>query len=248
MIKALLIDDELHSIETLKSEISRHCPNIQVIDIARSGEEGIEKIARLQPDLIFLDIEMPWMNGFEMLQKIEKINFNVIFVTAYDSYAIEAFNFSAAGYLLKPIQKEDLIAAVERLESKVMQGFSATHFELLLQNLSNQNNKFPRIALSTAESLEFVRVDEIVRCESDKNYTYVYLNNGERHLLSKTLKDLENMLNAHGFIRTHQSHLINPVFIRRYIKVDGGYIILEDQTQIPVSRAKKEQILQFLNS
>jgi len=248
MIKAILIDDELHSIETLRSELNRHCPNIEILDAARSGKEGIEKIKLLKPDLVFLDIEMPWMNGFEMLREIEQIDFNVIFVTAYDSYAIEAFKFSAVGYLLKPIQKDDLLSAIQRLDQNKSQGISPSHFELLLQNLSNQTNKFPKIALATAESLEFVGVHEIVRCESDKNYTYVHLKDESKHLLSKTLKELENMLDSHGFIRTHQSHLVNPSFIRRFVKSDGGYIVLEDQTQIPVSRSKKEKILQFLNA
>jgi two-component system LytT family response regulator len=248
MIKAILIDDELHSVETLRSEINRNCPNIEVLDTARSGKEGIEKIELLEPDLIFLDIEMPWMSGFEMLKAIKKIDFDVIFVTAYDSYAIEAFNFSAIGYLLKPIQKDDLIAVIQRLNEKKSRGLSASHLDLLLQNLSSQTNKFPKIALATAESLEFVEVNEIIRCESDKNYTYVYLKDKSKHLLSRTLKDLENLLDCHGFIRTHQSHLVNPIFIKRFIKSEGGYLVMEDQTQIPVSRAKKEKILRLFKA
>jgi two-component system LytT family response regulator len=248
MIKAILIDDELHSLETLKIEINRHVSNIKIIGTANSGEKGIELINSLKPDLVFLDIEMPWMNGFEMLQNLGKVDFNLIFVTAYDSYAIQAFKFSAMGYILKPVQKEDLIEAMERLEEKKSSGISDTHFKNLIENLSHRNAKFPKIALSTAESFEFVRVDNILRCEADKNYTNIFLKDNTRFFLAKTLKEMEAMLKNHGFIRTHQSHLINPIYIKRFIKSDGGYIIMEDGSQVAVARARKDRLMDYISS
>jgi two-component system LytT family response regulator len=247
MIKAILIDDELHSMETLKIEISRHVPNIEIIGTANSGEKGIALINSLKPDLVFLDIEMPWMNGFEMLQKLGKVDFNLIFVTAYDSYAIEAFKFSAMGYILKPVQKEDLIEAMERLDAEKSSGISDTHFQNLIENLSHRNAKFPKIALSTAESFEFVRVDNILRCEADKNYTNIFLKDNTKFFLAKTLKEIEAMLKNHGFIRTHQSHLINPMYIKRFVKSDGGYIIMEDGSQVAVARARKDKLMEYIN-
>jgi len=242
MITAILIDDEKHCNQTLEIEIGRHCPDVKILGSYTSGKEGLAAINSLQPNLVFLDIEMPWMNGFELLQKIEHLNFDVIFITAYDNYAIKAFRFSAIDYLLKPIQHQLLVSAIEKVKLKNNHNLPYEQLETLLHNMKN-NTENNRVVFSTSEGLEIVEIKDIVRCQSDNNYTYIYLSSGEHIFLSKTLKEVEQMIQSSTFIRVHQSHLVNINFIKRFVKGDGGYLLLKDDKQVSVSKSRREQLM-----
>ena len=242
MITAILIDDEKHCNQTLEIEIGRHCPDVKILGSYTSGKEGLAAIKSLQPNLVFLDIEMPWMNGFELLQKIEHLNFDVIFITAYDNYAIKAFRFSAIDYLLKPIQHQLLVSAIEKVKLKNNHNLPYEQLETLLHNMKN-NTENNRVVFSTSEGLEIVEIKDIVRCQSDNNYTYIYLSSGEHIFLSKTLKEVEQMIQSSTFIRVHQSHLVNINFIKRFVKGDGGYLLLKDDKQVSVSKSRREQLM-----
>ncbi|MEL6926166.1 MAG: response regulator, partial [Bacteroidota bacterium] len=186
-LRAILIDDELACTETLAIELAAYCPDVEVIARCNSAEEGLRSIINLKPDLVFLDIEMPWMNGFELLEKLPGIDFSVIFVTAYDQFAIKAFRFSAVDYLLKPIDKSELIEAVEKVKKRTPDNNGNEQLKFLLENIKHQNDPLPNIALPTMEGLDFVAVKDIIYCESDNNYTKLYQQSGKMLLLSKPL-------------------------------------------------------------
>jgi two-component system, LytTR family, response regulator len=242
-LKAILIDDELHCIETLRFELGLNCPEVEIIDTASSGKEGIIKIEALKPDLIFLDIEMPRMSGFEMLRQLEPLDFSVIFVTAYDQYALQAFRCAAADYLLKPVMSDQLKDAVGRVTSRSTSALDArTQIEALLHNLRD-GLKSPRIALPSGRGMDFVEASQIMYCIAESNYTQVVLAEGKKYTLSKTLKDVEQMLEPLDFFRIHQSHLINFSYLQRYIRDDGGYVVMRDGTHIPIAKRRKEEFL-----
>lgn len=243
ILRAVLVDDEHHCIETLRYELRLHCPGVEVIDTASSGPDGIACIGALKPDLVFLDIEMPGMSGFEMLRLLEPLDFAVIFVTAYDQYALQAFRFAAADYLLKPVMSDQLRDAIRRVENK--RG-SATEnrlqLETLLYNL-REGMKSPRIALPSGRGMDFVEAEEIMYCSAESNYTHVVLSDNKKYTLSKTLKDVEQMLEHMNFFRVHQSYLINFKYLQRYIRDDGGYVVMSDGRQIPIAKRRKEEFL-----
>ncbi len=247
MITAILIDDERHCNETLKIELKRHCPDVSVIGSYTNGKEGVPAIKALQPNLVFLDIEMPWMNGFEVLQQFETLNFDVIFITAYDNYAIQAFRYSAVDYLLKPIKNDLLIDAVDKVRKKSQHNLPLQQLESLLHNLKD-NRRDNRVVLSTSEGLEIVETSKIIRCQSDSNYTNIYLENAATIMLSKTLKEVEKMLQGPDFIRTHQSHLVNINFISKFIKSDGGHLVMKDGSEVSVSKSRREQVTIQINN
>ena len=243
MIKTIIIDDEKHAISGLKYELSMNCPQVDVIGETSNPKEGVRLIQELKPDLLFLDIEMPIMNGFELLKSLNgKINFDVIFVTAYDQYAIKAFKFSAVDYLLKPVNRSELKAAIALLEKRKY-SFNNEHFAALLSNISKKNNTLEKIVLPTSKGLEFIEVKQIIRCESDSNYCKLFLTNNESLFLAKTLKEIESILFEYGFYRIHNSHLIALDYIARYQNIDGGLIEMKDGTTIPVARSKKNEFL-----
>jgi two-component system LytT family response regulator len=244
-IKTIIIDDELHCINTLSRQLEKYCPQVKLLTKCESALAGMQAIAALQPDLVFLDIEMPRMNGFEMLQQMQKINFEVIFTTAYDQFAIKAIRFSALDYLLKPIDREELQGAVEKVSLRKDRFLSNQQLEMLLSNLHHQKNGLQKIALPTMEGYELVIAAHIIRCESDGNYTQVFFKNGQKLLVSKTLKDIEELLAGHHFFRVHHSHLINLNEINRYIKGDGGYVVMSDNVNVNVARSKKDALLKF---
>lgn len=239
MIRAVIIDDENGCVETLSILLRMHCPEITIEAACTSGASGIEAILKYKPDVVFLDIEMPVMNGFELLEKIGKISFQVVFTTAYNQFAIKAFKYSALDYLLKPIDPDDLKAAVARIkELKTVP--MKEQFEILLQNV--QENKRPqRIALSTGDGLVFVNTADIMYCQSDSNYTNVVLVNGDKYLLAKSLKEFEDTLPARDFFRIHNSFLVNMNQVKKFVRGDGGYVIMNDETQITIARARREE-------
>lgn len=248
MIKAVIIDDEKKSRETLFFLLERYCPKVNVVGQADGYISGISAIKNTNPDVIFLDIQMPDGNGFKLLEDIGNINFDVIFTTAYDQYAIKAIKYSALDYLLKPIVPDDLKAAVEKVESKKTSVDARTNINFLLENIKNNNTDFKKIVLSTSEGMYVVEIKNIIRCESDDYYTTFFMEDGKKVVVSKTIKVIEELLEDYNFLRPHRSHLINIIHIKNYNKTDGGTVIMSDGSQIPVSRRKKEIILDIINN
>ncbi|MEP1488630.1 MAG: LytTR family DNA-binding domain-containing protein [Algibacter sp.] len=247
IIKSVIIDDEVHNQENLKRLVEKNCSNIKVVGVASSAEDGLELILKHQPDLVFLDIEMPSKNGFEMLESMTHINFEVIFVTAYNQYVLQAIKSCALDYLMKPVAIPELKDAISRVSQVVTKKRENQKLKVLVGNLKNINQP-QKIALPTAEELHFVSINEIIRCKGENNYTKFYLSNGNSILVSRTLKEWDDLLSSQEFIRTHQSHLINSIHVKSYVKKDGGYILMNDGSMVSVSKHKKEYTLNRLAS
>ena len=243
MIQALIIDDEKNAIEVLELQLSRYCKQVQVLATAQGGVQGIELIRKYQPDLVFLDIEMPHKNGFDVLNETKDCRYKVIFTTAYDQFAIRAFKFSAVDYLLKPIDIRELQEAVEKAAVKEEQGSLDEKLQVLISQLQSPVRQ-ERIALPVADGMQFFHTDEILRCESDSNYTHISLTNGKKITIAKTLKEVEESLRGVDFYRIHQSHLVNMNHISKVVKGEGGYVVMKDGTTITISRNKKEAFLE----
>ena len=244
-IKTVIIEDEHHNRENLLQMLTGHCPDVEIVAVCCSAGAGRDSIVTLHPDLIFLDIEMPDGSGFSLLEKLPSIDFEVIFVTAYDYYGIKAIKFSALDYLFKPVDTKELIAAVEKAKAKILQKEENLRLHNLLEN-TRRSNADKMLALSMSDKVEFIEVAAIVRCESDGNYTVFHLKNGEKLLISKTLKDYDELLSPYGFLRVHQSHLINLKEIKSFIKTDGGYIKMKDGSTVSISRQRRETVLKTL--
>ncbi len=245
MITAIIVDDEPYSCESLATLIERYCSDVKLLDICYSGADALKAIKEQAPTLLFLDIEMPGMNGFEMLQQLPSINFSVIFTTSYDQYAIKAIKFSALDYLLKPVDREDLQAAVQKAMQSSKQ-FLPQQIEILLQKLNHPIIAVNKIAIPTMEGLQMLFVENIISCSSDSNYTTLFLKNKQKIIASRTLKEIEEMLEDYSFLRVHHSYLINLNEIEKYIKGDGGYLIMSDGSNIDVSRSRKEMLMKKL--
>jgi len=247
MIKAVILDDEKNCVETLQWKLGNYCPGVEVLATFNDPAQCLEYIHSNPIDLLFLDIEMPNMNGFDVLEALKSIDFDVIFTTAYDNYGIQAVKFSALDYLLKPVRNKELVEAVERHAQKSIARDPRTQIESLLRNLhaEHQTGRPVKITLATKESLELVHPSEIVHCESDSNYTMVYLADGRKKLISRTLGEFEEMLEPFGFCRTHNSFLVNMDEVREYVKSEGGYLVLKNGKTIPVSKTKREKLLTF---
>lgn len=248
MLTAVIIEDEKPSRDTLIGLLKLYCKNIEIKGFAENVKDGIDLIQTENPDVVFLDIQMPDGSGFKLLENIGDINFDVIFTTAYDQFAIKAIKFSALDYLLKPIFPDDLKAAVKKAEVKRNLENTKESIEVLLENIKRPEKEHPKIVLSTSDKINVVDVDDIIRCESDDYYTIFYFTNGTRTLVSKTLKENEELLKEYNFIRPHKSHLINVKYIKSFLKVEGGFILLSDGSKVPVSRRKKESIIEIINN
>lgn len=248
MIRSLIIDDEQNNIDNLSILLKEYCPDITISATALNAMKGEKMITLHHPEIIFLDIQMPGKNGFDLLRSLSTHNFEVIFITAYDQYGIEAVKFSAVDYLLKPINTDELILAVQKATSRIFNKQRNLKLENLFNILQKEHKQDHRIAISTLKETRFILTETIVRCESSNNYTRFHLENGEKLLVSKPIYEYEEILNDYGFIRCHQSHLVNKKFIRSVIKEDGGYLLLEDATKLPISKNKKEFIKQVLNT
>ncbi|MEL6561420.1 MAG: LytTR family DNA-binding domain-containing protein [Bacteroidota bacterium] len=235
--KAVIIDDEYHNREQLTRLLDEHCESIEVAGMAAAIEDGLLLVKSIKPDVVFLDIEMPGGSGFDLLRKIDQVDFKVIFVTAYNSYALKAIKFSALDYILKPIDPEELIEAVDKLDQLRYQSES---LDLLRENLKDQGSG--KIALHTQDEIHFVEIGDIVRLEASANYTRLFLSDQSTLLLSKNLGFYEKLLQDSSFFRSHQSHLINLNYVAKYVKKDGGYLLMSDDQIVPVSRLKKEEI------
>ncbi|TNE49374.1 MAG: response regulator transcription factor, partial [Bacteroidetes bacterium] len=238
MIKAILIDDERSSLEMLEWLLATYCPDIEILAKCESGAEGMERIRELKPDAVFLDIEMPKMNGFDMLEQFSEIPFEVIFTTAYDKFAVRAFRYSALSYLLKPVDPDELTATVNRLKQK-RSAPTKEQMELLFQSLMNQKSQTERIALSTGDGLIFVQTRDIAYCQAESNYTHVVMADNRKILVAKTLKEIDETLSGRDFFRVHNSYLVNINHIHKFVRGDGGYILMPDDTQITISRSRR---------
>lgn len=245
MLKVLLIDDEERATDALRLMIEKTVPAIQQLMVCNDARKAADIIATYQPALVFLDIQMPYMNGFELMDKIPNKNFKIIFTTAYNEYAIQAIRFSAFDYLLKPIDVEELQGCVQRfLEGNEDYRQQFDLLKNILHNILAPSTDEFRLALPTKEGVHFLRPTEIIRCESLGNYTRFFMDNGKTYLISKTLGEYDILLTPYHFIRTHKSHLVNKKFIS-YIDHDG-FAILKDNSRVEVSRRRKEEVLQAL--
>ena len=247
-IRSIIIDDESNNIENLQCLLHAYCSQIAIVCTAMDGDEAIAAIKKHQPDLVFLDIQMPGKSGFDVLSAFPEINFEIIFITAYDQYGIQAIKFSALDYLLKPVNIDELKLAVAKAINKISAKQKNHNIENLLEYIKKGRNESPKIALPTFEEIMYVRIEEIIRCEASNNYTTVYMQAGERVLVCRTLKEFSELLQPHGFVRTHQSHLANTQFIKSFLKEDGGTLLMKDQTKIPISRQKRDDVKEALKN
>jgi two-component system LytT family response regulator len=245
MIKAILIDDEGHCLETLSILLKEYCPQVTIVDQCRSAKKGLESIDKIKPDLVFLDIEMPAMNGFELLEQFTEIPFAIIFTTSYDQYAIKAIRFSALDYLLKPIDPKELIVSVQKVQTQ-KQLPAAEQFQMLLSQVQQKETSFKKIAVPTSEGFELIPAEQVVRCEADDNYTYLYLKSKNKIVACRTLKEMEEQLQDFNFfVRVHHSYLVNLNEVTRYVRGEGGYLIMSDGATVNVSRSRKEALMKW---
>jgi two-component system LytT family response regulator len=247
MLKAVVIDDEPHAREKLKLLLEKYCKNVEVMTLASDATEGLAAIQQFQPDLVFLDIEMPLLTGFDMLKQIPQINFEIIFTTAHDHYAIRAIKFSALDYLLKPIDLVQLQEAVEKAAKRRIEKSSGEQYQTLKENLDKQQAPMEQLAIPAQTGMIFIKVPDILYCEADSNYTRIFLMNGQKIVSSRTLKEYEELLTDNGFIRIHHSHLINKSHVVQYIKGEGGQVVMKDGVSLSVSRRKKEEVVEKLS-
>lgn len=245
IINSIIVEDEHHNRENLLNILKEYCPSVHVLATCASALEGRRKIIELQPDLVFLDIEMPGKDGFSMLESLPELNFEVIFVTAFSDYAVKAIKFSALDYIVKPIDTMELLRAVDKASKKKRERQKNIRMANLIENQHKEEHK-KTLALPLSDKIEFVEVSNIIRCQADGNYTMFHLRNGEKLLISKTLKEYDELLSSFNFLRVHQSHLINLDEIKSFIKTDGGYILMKDGTSIIISRQRREMVLGIL--
>ncbi|HXD93298.1 MAG TPA: LytTR family DNA-binding domain-containing protein [Bacteroidia bacterium] len=249
MLTAIIVDDEVPGIESLQILLKKYCPSVKVTDVANSIDEAEVKIASLNPDIVFLDIEMPGGNGFEVLKRLKNISFNIIFTTAHDRYAIKAIKHSALDYLLKPIDPDELIGAIKKCEETKKKGTHTYQPEKIeaLFDAFNQTKKIQKLPVKTMDGVIFVNLKEVVRLEAHSNYTSIFLITGKKIVASKTLKEFEDLLIGVNFFRIHNTHLINLAYVDKYIKGEGGSLIMSDSSEVEVSRTKKIELLSLLS-
>ena len=245
MINAILVDDEAHCLDTLSILIKDYCPEVEILEQCSSAKKALAAIEKYQPALVFLDIEMPVMNGFELLEQFKDIHFSVIFTTSYDQYAIKAIRFSALDYLLKPVDRQELQAAVQKITQKTG-SILPQQLKILLEKMSQPSSTIHRIALPTMEGLQLVPIDSIISCSSSSNYTIFSLKDNQKITVSRTLKETEEMLEDYSFLRVHNSYVVNLNEISKYVRGEGGYLVMSDLSSIDVSRSRKELLMEKL--
>lgn len=244
MIKAIIVDDELSAIKSLKWEIENFCHGIMVVDSFTNPSDAIIAINTIKPDCVFLDIEMPEIDGFQLLQKVKYRDFDLIITTAYDSYALQAFKESAIDYLLKPVDTDELIQSVAKIKENKNKNRLGKELYQAINNLNNK--KFDKIALPLSGKTIFVKPEEIVYCKSDGNYTEIFFTKLKKEMLSKKLKDVEALICNDSFFRVHNSYVVNIIYIKEFIRSDS-LLVLDNATKIPVSRSRKEALLKLLS-
>lgn len=246
-MKVVLIDDEVHCTESLEIMLKQLGKSIEIVAKFNNPINALPYLQDHTFDILFLDIEMPKLNGFELLSILKDFTFDVVFTTAYNQYAIEAFKYSALNYLLKPIDSDELLACINKWEEKQQKNMPYQQFSQMMEMLQNNMRLNAKIALPTTYGFEFIEIDKIVRCQSESNYSHIYFKEGEPLLICRTLKEVENLLSAHGFIRVHQSHLINPKYLKKFLRNDGGYVVMEDGEKISVSKINKDKVTAIFN-
>lgn len=247
MIKAILIDDEATGLETLQLAIEKYCPDVVIKGVYQSPQQGLEGIKQIRPDLVFLDVQMPQMSGFDVLQLASPVTFEVIFVSAHDQYAIKAIKFSALDYLLKPIDVDELIHAIKKVKERRNNKNNLYQYQSVLNNIQMKSGKIEKLAVPSAEGIDFFNTEDIIYCRADGSYTVIILKNNKQVLVCKNLKDFENLLVPSGFCRVHHAYLINLRHVQKYIKGEGGYVILTDNHHADISRRKKDEFLELLD-
>lgn len=245
MINAIIVDDEEDGREGLRLAIRNFCPNVNLLAVCSSAEEGIECISRHAPDLVFLDVQMPQKSGFDLLKELSPINFKVIFVSAFDKYAIKAIKFSALDYLLKPVDIDELVSAVNKVNDSMPR--SMFQIQSAWNNVQHRSGKIDRLAVATFDGIDFFRTNDIIFCKADGNYTHLYLVDKAVRLVTKNLKDFENILQDSGFCRVHHSFLINLAHVQKYVRGEGGYVLMTNDHQVEISRRKKDEFMRLLD-
>jgi two-component system, LytTR family, response regulator len=252
MITALLIDDDINLRNGMKGLLAMYAPEIMIIGEADGVQSGVDAMDKHKPQVVFLDIQLNDGTGFDILEQLAsrngKSSSHIVFITAHEQYAVKAFRFSALDFLLKPVDPEELQKVIEKIKKVLNTTDNYAHIDLLLENIRKKVDNFKRIALSTAEGIHLFEISDIIRCESEDNYTRFYLRNNKPVLISKTLKEYEELLGEHGFERIHQSHLINLAYLKSYIKKDGGYVVMSDNSNLPISQRKKDRLQEILKS
>jgi two-component system, LytTR family, response regulator len=240
---AIIIDDEPNAVDLLALRLAQKCPQVEIVATCTSSVKGVEAIKKHKPDIVFLDIEMPQMNGFQVLEAVDDIQFALIFVTAYDKFALKAFRYSAIDYLLKPIEVEELIEAVKKVER--LQQTSKEQIKLFKENYSSTNKILPdKIALPYQNGVAFVSISDIIYCEADDNYTKFHLHNDQVFLVTKPLKEIQETLKERAFLRIHRQYLVNLNQIKKYVKGEGNYLVMNNNASIPVSRSQKDKLVE----
>lgn len=242
MLHAIIIDDEPDNVQLLSLQLNMYCPNVKVVAECTKSEDGLAAIRRLNPDVVFLDIEMPRMNGFELLQQIDPINFSLVFVTAYDKFAVKAFRYSAVDYLLKPIDTRELQDSVKKIESR--RGTQPAQIEHLKRQFESKKNMPDKFALPYQNGVTFVSLTDILYCEADGNYTKVEIITGQHYVISRTLREIQEMLEERNFLRIHRQYIVNLDYIKKYVKGEGNYLVLQNDLTIPISRSHKERLIE----
>ena len=248
MLRLVIIDDEQNAREVISNTITHHCKNVEIVGMGENVKTGIEAIQSLHPDVVLLDVQMPDGTGFDLLSKLSDIKFKVIFITAHQEFALQAFKFSALNYILKPVDTDELVASINKVEEVMEQNNMDMKMKILYDNLQNKSKESKKLILKSTDQIHAVNVKDIIRCESEGNYTRFVLSDGRKLLATKILKEFDEMLQHYNFFRVHQSHLINVDFFETFIKADGGTVVMKDKSKIPLASRKKEAFLKLLSS
>ena len=252
MITAVLIDDDSNLRNGMRELLAFYAPDITIVGEAEDVATGVDVMDKLKPQVVFLDIQLNDGTGFDVLEKIAakngKTTSHIVFITAHEEYAIKAFRFSALDFLLKPVDIDELEIVIAKIRETVDKKDNYAHIDLLLENIRKKVDTYKRIALTTAEGIHLFEVSDIIRCESEDNYTTFYIKNNKPVVISKTLKEYEEMLSEYGFERIHQNHLINLAYLKSYVKRDGGFVVMTDNTELPISPRKKERLQELIKA
>jgi len=243
MLTAVIVEDEAASRETLEAYIKKYCQEVKLLGSADSVKSGFELIKKYNPDIVFLDIEMPHGNAFDLLEQVENINFATIFVTAFSNYAIKALNFSASYYILKPIDIDELIKAIVKVKEEKKKNAHFLQTKVLIENIQSESKQSQKLVLPLIEGFEVVKVGDIIRCKANNNFTYFYFKADSKQLICRTLKFYEDLLCEYDFVRVHKSHLVNMQHIKRYKKGKGGQLVMNDDSVVDVSANKKKDLM-----
>lgn len=241
-MRAILVDDEPANLENLRILLEKHCPGVKIIAKSENVAEALVLINLHRPDLLFLDIQLGKESGFDLLSRLSEQSFEVIFVTAFDQYGVQAIKFAALDYILKPVNSNELKDAVSKAENRIKNKLQNEQLKFLLQQIKQTELSLPKIALPLQHEIRYVALSDIIRCEAANTYTFFFLKSGDKVLVSRPLKEYSDLLKPHGFLRAHQSHLIHPSFVKSWLKEDGGMLLMNDESKIPVSKPNRESI------